>query len=79
MSMHCITYDLRLKPSRHYQQLLSFIRKNYEVIQHQKSVLIVSSCNSAEAIRKDLLPFIDEKDKLEVFEINRSDIDKLIA
>ncbi|MFV5502919.1 hypothetical protein [Acinetobacter sp. 226] len=79
MSIYCITYDLRLKSSRHYQQLLSFIRKNYEVIQHQKSVLIVSSLESAEAIRKGLLPFIDEKDKLEVFELNRSDIDKLVA
>ena len=79
MSIYCITYDLRLKSSKHYQQLLNFIRKNYEVIQHQKSVLIVISQSSAADIRKDLLYFIDDKDKLEVFEINRNDIQKLVA
>ena len=79
MSIYCITYDLRLKSSKHYQQLLNFIRKNYEVIQHQKSVLIVSSQYSAENIRKDLLHFIDDKDKLEVFEVNKSDVHKLVA
>ena len=79
MSIYCITYDLRLKSSKHYQQLLNFIRNNFEVLQHQKSVLIVSSKYSAEDIRRDLLPFIDDKDKLEVFEVNRGDIHKLVA
>ncbi len=78
MQSFCITYDLKLKSSKHYQYLLNYIRNNYEVIKHQKSVLIIVSKLSAAEIRATLLPFIDEHDKLEVFAINLSDATKLI-
>mgnify|MGYP003533419884 CR=1 FL=1 len=79
MQSFCITYDLKRKSSKHYQQLLNYIRNNYEVIKHQKSVLIVISKLSSAEIRTTLLPFIDEKDKLEVFSVNLGDAEKLIA
>lgn len=77
MGHFCITYDLAGKSSKHYSNILSHIKSNYDCVFHQKSVLVVMSQLTAEDIKLRLLPYIDEKDKLEVFEVNRADISKL--
>lgn len=77
MGCFCISYDLYRKSSKNYSNILSHIKSSYECISHQKSVLIVVSKLGAEDIRMRLLPYIDANDRLDVFEINRTDVDKL--
>lgn len=74
-----ISYDLSNKDSKHYHNLISCIRGNYEVRLHQKSVWLVYTNESADEVQRRLSIFIDSRDKLAVFEANQSDVDRFLS
>lgn len=74
-----ISYDLFRKSSKHYQDLISCIRANYEVRLHQKSVWLVYTNESADEVQRRLSMFIDSRDKLAVFEANQGDVDRFLS
>ncbi|MFZ3193562.1 MAG: hypothetical protein WA154_10200 [Moraxellaceae bacterium] len=74
-----ISYDLFRKSSKHYRDLVSCIRGNYEVRLRQKSVWLVYTNESADEVQRRLSMFIDSRDKLAVFEANQGDVNRFLA
>lgn len=70
MAVFCITFSLQNK-FRNYDDFYEGMKSSGTWWHQHDNVWFISSSNSAEHIRDYLLQFIDNKDKLFVFEVGR--------